>query len=194
MIPHTYQMVFGYFDFAAIYREIVASAPHGATLVELGVLAGKSSCFLAVEAHNADRGLRTVHVDSFPIIPPTHDVWSKGHALRDDGTLYATAWANLVATQADRWELWRMDQEVAAGKIADSSAWAVWLDTDHAYGSSLRTLRAWWPKVKPGGWFGGHDYGHAWFPGLKTAVDQWARAERVEVEVRGMSWIVRKHA
>jgi len=48
------------------------------------------------------------------------------------------------------------------------------------------------PKVKSGGWIGGHDYGHprrTW--GVKKAVDEWAANRGLAVERdRDMSWFV----
>lgn len=192
MLQHIYQSVFGYFDWAETYRQMVRTAPTGATLVELGVLLGRSSCFLVVEAANADRGLRTVHIDNFEPIPKDHPVWHEGRAVSPDGTLYEPARANLRRTGAEWWQLWKEDQHAAAARFGAGSVWAVWLDTDHAYASSLRALREWWPKVQAGGWFGGHDYGHAWFPGLKLAVDQWAQEVGVVPVIAAGSWVVRK--
>ena len=46
----------------------------------------------------------------------------------------------------------------AAPDFADESIDIVFLDGDHSYAGCLADLRAWWPKVRPGGWLGGHDY------------------------------------
>ena len=192
MLTHTYEAVFGYFDFPDIYREMVRTAPTGATLVELGVLAGRSACFLAVEAANAGRGLRTIHIDNFVAIPKDHPVWQGGKLQSPDGTLYEAARAALAATGAERAELWKADQHEAARRFRDGSLWAVWLDTDHAFASTAQALREWWPRVAQGGWFGGHDYGHAWFPGVQLAVDGWAAAAGLSPTIRNGSWWVRK--
>ena len=37
----------------------------------------------------------------------------------------------------------------------------VFLDAAHDYESVRADIAAWWPKIKPGGWFAGHDYTHA---------------------------------
>lgn len=192
MLPHTYKRVFGFFDFEHLYTAMVATAPRGATLVELGVYLGRSACFLAVEAHNADRGLRTVHIDNFVPMPRYMPCWTVAHAKSPDGTLYEPARAALQATGAAGWELWKADQLEAAARFADGSCWAVWVDTDHEYATTLAALRAWWPRVQPGGWFGGHDYGHPKFPGVTKAVEQWAREAGVQITAASGSWWLRR--
>lgn len=58
-----------------------------------------------------------------------------------------------------------------------------------------RTLYDWWPKVKPGGIFAGHDYDVAW-PLTVSAVTQFVREHNLELNViKGdefASWWVRK--
>lgn len=192
MLEHTYQTVFGFFDFETHFSEIVKTAPFGATIVELGVYMGRSSCFLAVEAANADRGLKTVHIDNFVPMPAHMPCWSKGKAVSRDGTLYESALAALTRTGAHCWELRREDQLDAAARFPDGSCWAVWVDTDHEYPTTLRALRTWWPRVQPGGWFGGHDYDHPQFPGVTLAVRQWAREAGVQYRAAAGSWWLRR--
>jgi hypothetical protein len=53
--------------------------------------------------------------------------------------------------------------------VEDESLDFVFIDAGHSYGAVLADIDAWWPKVKPGGWFGGHDY-HEAHPGVIRAV------------------------
>ncbi len=76
--------------------------------------------------------------------------------------------------------------EEVAGTFPDESLDFVYLDANHAFTSSLANLRAWWPKVRPGGLFAGHDYLDGYLPGnpdfhrgtlfnTRSAVDLFAR-------------------
>lgn len=59
--------------------------------------------------------------------------------------------------------------EDAAALVPDGSVDFVFIDADHGYESVVTDIRLWRSKVRPGGWFGGHDFG-ARFPGVVQAV------------------------
>lgn len=52
----------------------------------------------------------------------------------------------------------RCDSVKAAGKFADESLDFVYLDANHAVDAIRADIRAWFPKVKVGGLFCGHDF------------------------------------
>lgn len=47
----------------------------------------------------------------------------------------------------------------------------VFIDADHTYKSCKEDIVAWLPKIKSGGWIGGHDYSPRW-PGVVKAVKE----------------------
>lgn len=59
----------------------------------------------------------------------------------------------------------------AAPLIPDEGLDFVFLDAGHKYGCVRADIRSWWPKVRFGGWFGGHDYTPR-HPGVVRAVDE----------------------
>lgn len=65
---------------------------------------------------------------------------------------------------------WMAAQEAAA-LVPDGWADFVFIDAGHSYGAVRQDLIDWEPKVKPGGWFGGHDY-HPKFHGVIRAVNE----------------------
>jgi hypothetical protein len=76
-----------------------------------------------------------------------------------------------------------------ASKIFNDSFFDwVFLDADHKYESVKEDLETWFPKIKKGGVFCGHDYldsnkdnnGHTDF-GVKKAVDEWAAKKGLRV-------------
>ena len=58
-----------------------------------------------------------------------------------------------------------------AREFADQSVDLAFIDAEHSYGAVKADIEAWLPKINPGGWLGGHDYGAARFPGVAKAVD-----------------------
>jgi hypothetical protein len=45
-------------------------------------------------------------------------------------------------------------------RFEDNSIDFIYLDGNHMYHYVIQELEAWWPKIKEGGVFGGHDYGN----------------------------------
>jgi len=71
----------------------------------------------------------------------------------------------------------RKDSLAAAAEVPDQSLDLVYIDAEHTKEAVLADIFAWLPKVRAGGWLGGHDYNHPmesrkklW--GVKAAVDE----------------------
>lgn len=65
---------------------------------------------------------------------------------------------------------WMTTRE-AAPLVPDGWADFVFIDAAHSYEAVRDDIADWLPKVKPGGWLGGHDY-HSHFQGVIRAVDE----------------------
>mmetsp|Transcript_53398 Transcript_53398/g.125593 ORF Transcript_53398/g.125593 Transcript_53398/m.125593 type:complete len:158 (+) Transcript_53398:161-634(+) len=80
----------------------------------------------------------------------------------------------------DRFELIRDFSLSAVEDFDDESLDFVYLDAMHEYEFVKKDLIAWWPKVKVGGLFCGHDYKDGYMPhanfGVLSAVDEFASA------------------
>lgn len=73
----------------------------------------------------------------------------------------------------ERAVIMRMRSLEAAPLIEDESLDYVFIDAEHTYEGVSEDIRAWLPKVKKGGWIGGHDYeNEPKFTGVKRAVDE----------------------
>jgi hypothetical protein len=59
----------------------------------------------------------------------------------------------------------------AAKEVFDAWADFVFIDAAHSYEAVKADIAVWQPKVRTGGWFGGHDY-HPSHPGVIRAVDE----------------------
>jgi len=71
----------------------------------------------------------------------------------------------------------------AAKYMANESVHFIYLDANHAFPEATRDLTCWWPILKPGGIFAGHDYyeGNLKGHGVKLAVDAFAKERGIEV-------------
>lgn len=67
----------------------------------------------------------------------------------------------------------------------------VFIDGNHSYAYVVKDIALYWPKVKSGGFLCGHDYsgGHE---EVTRAVDQFAAASRLPLELHKYCWLIRK--
>ena len=82
----------------------------------------------------------------------------------------------------------------AASLFEDESLDFIYIDADHTYEGCKADIKGWWPKCKPGGFFGGHDYAprrNRAFFGVIPAVDEFAKQENLHLYVTkedGRTW------
>lgn len=84
----------------------------------------------------------------------------------------------------------RLPSLEAAPLVPNGSLDAVYIDGNHAYAYVRDDLAAWAPKVRPGGIVAGHDYYPFARAGVIQAVDEYAAAHGLPLQVIGE---VRKH-
>ena len=92
---------------------------------------------------------------------------------------------------ADRRTVLRMDSTEAANYIEDGSQDGAFLDSDHSLPGARKAIQDYLPKIKPGGWIAGHDYGvKGW--GVTRAVDELADRLDKRICIReDFTWFIR---
>lgn len=87
----------------------------------------------------------------------------------------------------ERCHLIRKDSIEASKDFKDESLDFVYIDADHSYEGCMKNLKAWYPKVKKGKVFAGHDYLNANFSdtifGVKQAVDEFFGDRITDIKV-----------
>lgn len=182
-MEHFYNTTEGesWFDYEALYKEVVARFPTGAHFVEVGTWKGKSACYMAVEIINSGKRIKFDCVDTWAFVPTQADL-----AFDLYGDLYTTFLKNInpvkeyvTPVRAVSWE--------AANYYADKSLDFVFIDAAHDYESVSKDIAAWYPKVKDGGAIGGHDYNP--YTGVFKAVNDFFK-DKYEVTKKGPCWFV----
>ena len=83
----------------------------------------------------------------------------------------------------DRYLIHRMSSVDAAKQFADESLDFIYIDADHHLAAVVADLKAWYPKLKHGGLFSGHDYflkiGR---PTMQKISGQWKAVANLEVK------------
>lgn len=184
-MDHFFQTITGWFDFQDVYTFMVQRAPQQAHFVEVGAFLGKSTSFMAVEICNSGKAI------TFDVV----DTWqgSAEHMAGGEheakvvlqGTVYENFKSNIKPVE----HLINPIQSAsldAVRRYEDGSLDFVFLDASHEYKDIKADILAWRPKVKPGGFIGGHDY-QGLFPGVIRAV----REEFTKFSVAGFTWLTR---
>lgn len=69
----------------------------------------------------------------------------------------------------------------------------IYLDANHNYKICLNDLNIWFPKLKNGGWFTGHDIKGRWGKNIKSALDQFCDQNNLQwFRLNRKSWGFRK--
>ncbi len=152
-MKHFYQDIPGYFTWPAFYSHLAIDAfTHGFKRgVEVGTCNGTSLAYLGVELIVSGAKCIVDGVDTSN---------GNGHAAANLKPLLDAGVIGKLHSCLS-WD--------AAALYADASLDFVFIDADHAYESVLKDIKAWLPKVKPGGLIAGHDYSQD-FPGVMLAV------------------------
>lgn len=89
----------------------------------------------------------------------------------------------------------RTYSSAVAGEFEDGYFDWIYIDGDHRYEFVIQDLQLYYPKVKPGGYLIGDDYGNEgwWDNGVQKAVDKFVtQRPNLSVEVVGDQFIIRK--
>lgn len=175
----------GWFDFQDIYSRVVDEfiESRDAVFVEVGSWLGRSAAYFVDQVTHRSRfsfnNLILVCVDTWEgseehkLYVAQHDVYAE-FCENVDGWIRG---GYIVPVRKPSVE--------AAKDYEDESLVGVFIDASHEYEDVLADIRAWWPKVKQGGYFGGHDIN---WPGVSRAVQE----SFPGVQPLGSSWLVRK--
>lgn len=146
----------GWFDYADIYDQAVEEAEDGDVLVEVGSWMGCSAVYLAQAVQRSGKKLQVVCVD--PWKPWGHEVLDpvvEAHG----GDLFEVFWRNVERYGVqDVITPLRMGSVIASDLFLAGQVHFVFLDGDHSLEAVRAEVRAWLPKLKPGGILAGHDY------------------------------------
>jgi len=184
-MEHFFHTIDGWFDFEDVYRRMVNEAPSQAYFVEVGAFLGKSTSFMAVEISNSRKDIRFDVVDTWDGSLEHQQGAEHERTTVLEGTLFDNFKRNMKPV-AHIIAPVRAPSLEAANRYDDRSLDFVFLDAAHDYENVKADIVAWRPKVKPGGYLGGHDY-QLLFPGVMKAVQE----EFPQFETSRFTWLVR---
>jgi len=155
---HYYQTIKGWFNWPELYARAVNDAPKVAEFVEIGCYLGKSTSCLAVEAVNSGKDITIYAIDLWD---PANKIGCTPEQFMENLKPATDAGVRVVPVQGDSVVLSRL--------FRDNSLDFVWVDGNHRYPFALADIKAYWPKLRNGGWMGGDDLIHG---GVRQAVEE----------------------
>jgi cephalosporin hydroxylase len=143
-------------DFAPLYQRVVDGLPDPAHVVEVGCFWGRSAIHLATMVRASGKA---VQIDCI-------DIWDDPRFPRQLEERHGVAGAKeRFLTNLQRAGVLEMirpitaDSTKAAQRYKNRSLDFVFIDAAHDTPKVTADVRAWLPKVKPGGVLAGHDWG-----------------------------------
>ena len=120
-----------------------------AVFVELGSYFGGSTIYLASQIKQKNKDIKVYAID----------IWQNFIEPGVGGSIFPFFWQNVIDYKCDQIiKPVMLDSRYTAKAFNDESVDFVFIDADHRYNFVYADIRNWLPKVKPGGWLGGHDY------------------------------------
>jgi glycosyltransferase involved in cell wall biosynthesis len=160
--------IHGWFDFRDVYDYVAKTLPDGGKFVEVGAWKGKSAVYLADRLDDIKKTIEFSVVDTF-----------KG----DDETGRINVLDEFKNNRADRKiTIIEGDSSDSSSLFEDGSLDGVFIDAAHDYDNAKRDIAAWIPKIKDGGFIGGHD---ADSEGVSKALESLG----IKCNVVGRCWI-----
>lgn len=178
---------------AAVLRRL----PSKAIVAEIGVLRGVMSEYMLGNSDIAELHM----IDSWETTdrqPERYIATGDDHALHTDKSRvdsHRTEARERVRRFGSRASLIWERSVPASGMFGAASLDMVFLDADHSREGVAEDIRAWLPRIAPGGWIGGHDYANPdprFRFGVTEAVDEWVAETGRTLELDdNYTWFVR---
>lgn len=186
-MEHFYQNINGFMNErnTIMLDHVIAEMPAKCDWVELGSWTGRSAAYCAVELINKHKFGTFTTIDS----------WHGGVELKDNNLVINKSIKEVFLENIEpirnRIQTIESISWNAAKHFDDRSLDFCYVDAGHTYEDVMKDLRAWWPKIKRGGWFGGDDYTKGYL-GLMEAVQEFFSKKGLRVKKMGRCWIVQK--
>lgn len=163
-----------WFSYKKFYNFVSQLKPK--TIAEIGVWKGHSISYLASKNPNSeiyaidlfektDDFYYLKNINLYLQLPKIYDIYNQ--YLESQNTRHL-----IKDIKGTSWDM--------AKKFEDDYFDFVYIDACHDYECVKKDIYAWYPKVKVGGLFSGHDY--AWGPDVKRAVDEFCESHNLELK------------
>jgi hypothetical protein len=176
----------GWCDYREFYTMVAKLLPSNSVAVEIGSWMGQSIIHFCQRLQDIGKVVNVHCVDTF--LGEQNQAAHLDIVANHGGSIRHVFEANIKgAGVADMITIHQGDSAASADDFEDGSLDFIYIDAAHDYESVKKDLAAWFPKLKPGGIFSGHDY--PWHE-VKKAVSEHAVANDYSVTQVGRVWVM----
>ncbi len=179
-------MINGMKDHQDFLIRVIGGIPRQMRVAEIGVASGSTSELVLKNCKNL---VRYLMVDKWKRAEGSRRTQEQVDAGRQEA-MDRTEFAKHIR------EIYWMSSVKAASLLPNNYFDLIFIDAHHVYESVIEDCRAWWPKLKDGGIFCGHDIDGpkdktgVW--GVRKAVEEFSREVQLPFEVEKAVWVMFK--
>ena len=187
-MKHFYDYIDGWFDFGDFYTEVVNSYDkEDGVFVEVGAWLGKSVSYLGVEVINSEKNIKIYSIDTWKGSEEHKTVegcrsYEVFNAVKND--ILFDIFLKNISPVKDVITPIKLPSVEAAKTFEDNSIDFMFLDASHKYSDVRDDLNAWYPKIKKGGIFAGHDYG---WDEVRAALEEFSSINNITIHPKSTS-------
>jgi hypothetical protein len=164
----------GWFQWRSAQEEAAVWFPEGSCFVEVGTYLGRSLCSLGEVVEQSGKTFTVIGIDTCRGSGPEGYRQKDYHGAivaQNGGTFAGILHKNVIdCGYGEAISLIIASSGAVSRLFGDASIDWVHLDARHDYASVTADIRAWLPKIKPGGWLSGDDYDEIKWPEVIKAV------------------------
>jgi len=160
----------GWFAYVDLYDAAVAGAGNDDVFVEVGAWFGKSTNHLATKIKESGKDIKFTSVDTWKGTDDEELHQNIVGAFNGD-IFYEFIDNTVLSNNYGTFDTIKDSSKNASNNFQNGSIDFLMLDAGHSYDSLMEDIKAWYNKVKPGGYITGDDYGV--FSGVTQAADEY---------------------
>lgn len=169
----------GWFEYPSFYKMCFNAVPDNGIMVEVGSWMGRSTACMGEFIKNSNKNVKFYAVDTFEGDTFEEQKRIVAELKEQNSSLFEVFKNNLEQCGVNEYVIPIQSTSLeAANQFEDNSLDFVHIDASHLYEDAIEDIRAWYPKVKPGGLITGDDY--PW-PGVRKAVQEFFDSKTIVV-------------
>jgi predicted O-methyltransferase YrrM len=169
----------GWFEYPSFYKMCFNAVPDNGIMVEVGSWMGRSTACMGELIKNSNKNVEFYAVDTFEGDTFEEQKRIVAELKEQNSSLFELFKNNLKKCGVNEFVIPIQSTSLeAANNFEDNSLDFVHIDASHLYEDVIEDIRAWYPKVKPGGLITGDDY--SW-PGVQKAVHEFFDSNTIVV-------------